>query len=198
MIVHNEVRDVIAGFLVDAGCKDVRTEAHLREVEHQLDGGDKGKGEILGDEARMDVTALGLWGRLQRAYLDVRVTNPTAPSNLKKSLDRLKKENEREKKKAYGRRVREVEGGSFTPMVFTTMGGCGRECAKVLQRLGIMIAMKTGEEESVVMAGLRAKIGFALVRGAILGLRGHRKWKRGLREEGEELGLMRQEIRMQV
>ena len=196
IMVHNEVRDVVAGFLVDAGCKDVRTEDRFREVEHRMDGGEKVAGEILGEEARMDVTALGLWGRLQRAYLDVRVTNPTAPSNLRKSLDTLKKANEKEKKKAYGRRVREVEGGSFTPMVFTTMGGCGKECAKVLQRVGQMIAMRTREEESVVMAGLRAKIGYALIRGAILGLRGHRKWKKGLWEEGQELGLMKEEIRM--
>ena len=174
------------------------TEDRLREVEHRMEGGEGVKGEILGDEARMDITALGLWGRLQRAYLDVRVTNPTAPSNMKMPLEKLKRQHEREKKKAYGRRVREVEGGSFTPMVFTMMGGCGQECAKVLQRVGLMIATRTGEELSVVMAGMRAKIGFALIRGAILGLRGHRKWKTALREEGEgtEFGLMREEARL--
>ena len=196
ILVHNEIRDVVAGFMVDAGCKDVRTEDHLQEVEHRMDGGVAERGEIRGDEARMDISALGLWGRLQRAFLDVRVTNPTAPSNLRKSLENLKLENEKQKKRAYGRRIREVERGSFTPLVFTSAGGCGKECLRVLQRISGMIAMKTGEEQSVVMAGMRAKIGYALTRGAILGLRGHRKWKRSLRQEGLEYGVMSEEVRM--
>ena len=196
VMVHNEIRDVLAEMAVEAGCKDVATEYHLQEIGHRMEGGERETGEILGDDARMDVVCLGLWGRLQRAFLDVRVTNPMAPSNLKKSVDKLKRENEKEKRRAYGRRVREVERGSFTPMVFTTGGGCGKECTKVLQRLGMMIAMRNGEEQSVVMAGLRARIGFSLLRGAILGLRGHRRWRRGMKEEVMEYGVMKEEISM--
>ncbi len=144
--MHNEIRDVMADLLEKAGCRDVVTEHHLMEVGKREPGSDRG--QILADGARMDITCLGLWGRMQRAYLDVRVTNPAAPSNLNLTIEQLKERNENEKKRAYGERVREVERGSFSPLVFTTGGGCGKECAEVLQKIANLIERRTGEERA--------------------------------------------------
>ena len=35
---------------------------------------------------------------------------------------------ENEKKRLYSRRVQDIEHGTFTPLVFTTTGGMGKEC----------------------------------------------------------------------
>jgi len=45
------------------------------------------------------------------------------------------KTNETEKKKHYNNRVIEVEHGSFTPLVFATLGGCRREAEIFLKKL---------------------------------------------------------------
>ncbi len=80
---HNRLRDLFAKFLRKAGCKAVQTEQHLLPEEGEMEG--MKKQAEKGDEARMDVTALGFWGEWQRAFFDVRVFNPTAPSSLKVS-----------------------------------------------------------------------------------------------------------------
>ena len=80
----------------------------------------------------MDVVATGFWGVWQRAYFDVRF------------LTLIMKNHEKEKKNKYGLRVREIEKGTFTPLVFTTAGGCGKECNLALKRLGNLIAEKSG------------------------------------------------------
>ena len=43
--------------------------------------------------------------------------------------------NEKEKKRQYNERVLEVEHGSFTPLVFSSNGGMGRECSTFYKRL---------------------------------------------------------------
>ena len=67
--------------------------------------------------ARLDIAANGCWGgRFERSFFDVRVFNPGAPSNhpFKSAYRR----HEREKRRQYEQRVREVEHGHFTPLVF--------------------------------------------------------------------------------
>ena len=49
----------------------------------------------------------------------------------------------REKKKVeYGERILQIERGSFTPLVFSTTGGMGREATTFYQRLAAMISQK--------------------------------------------------------
>ena len=43
-------------------------------------------------------------------------------------------------------RVLDVEHGSFTPLVFTTTGGMGKECIRYHSRLAELIAAKKGEQ----------------------------------------------------
>ena len=54
-------------------------------------------------------------GRSERAFVDVRVFNPFAPSNAVSSLFACYKQHENIKKRAYGQRIREIE--HFTPVV---------------------------------------------------------------------------------
>ena len=43
------------------------------------------------------------------------------------SIQSLYRRHEQEKKREYGDRVQEIEQASFTPLVFATTGGMGRE-----------------------------------------------------------------------
>ena len=71
------------------------------------------------------------------------------------------------KKREYGQRVRDVERGVFTPIVFTTTGGMGREAATFYKRLADMIAGKQQKPYSTVMGWLRCRLSFATLRSAI-------------------------------
>ena len=50
--------------------------------------------------------------------------------------------NELEKKRAYDQRVREIEHGLFSPLVFSTAGGMGTIATVVYKQLALMIAEK--------------------------------------------------------
>ena len=169
---HNRLRDLFADLLKKGGCKSVQTEQQLLPDEGELKGAPK-KVEC-GDEARMDVVATGFWGVWQRAYFDVRVFNPHAPSYASRNLAALAESHEKEKKDKYGLRVREIEKGTFTPLVFTTAGGCGKECNLALKRLGNLIAEKSGNRQSSVMNYIRTEINFSLLRACHICLRGTR------------------------
>ena len=77
-------------------------------------------------------------------------------------------------------RVMEIEQGTFTPLVFTTTGGMADECVKYHSRLAELIANKKGESYSSAISWIRAKVSFAIVRSAILCLRGSRSRRRQL------------------
>ena len=161
---HDTVRNTIAHLLETAkGCSDIEIEKHLTPLEND----EKKRAPRTSNTtegARMDVTALGFWGPLQRVFCDIRVFNPLAPSKGFKSAEAQKKDNEKEKKDAYQWRVKEIERGTFTPLVFTVQGGCGRECDAFLKQLSEKIAKKSGEDQSSIMAWIRTKLSFALVR----------------------------------
>jgi hypothetical protein len=57
------------------------------------------------DEARLDISIGGFWQRGQRAFFDVRVFNPFAPSYRNQKLSTAFSANEREKKRAYAERI---------------------------------------------------------------------------------------------
>ena len=53
----------------------------------------------------MDISAQGIWSRCEKTFMDVRVTHPTSQSHMRKSMETLYRENEREKKNLYNDRV---------------------------------------------------------------------------------------------
>ena len=75
------------------------------------------------EDSRVDIRTLVLWRRQQSAFFDVRAFHPNAPSYRGKRYAALFRKHELHKKREYGDRIREVENGSFTPLVFSTTGG---------------------------------------------------------------------------
>ena len=84
--------------------------------------------ENQSDEARSDISTTGFWIKGQRAFLDIRVSDPNAQLHQKKTLQKCYEINEQEKKRKYSSRILNVEQGTFIPLVFSTTGGMGREC----------------------------------------------------------------------
>ena len=80
----------------------------------------------------------------------------------------------------YAERVMEIEQRTFTPLVFTTTSGMADECAKCHSGFAELIANKNGESCSSGISWIRVKVSFAIVRPAILCLRGSRSRRRQL------------------
>ena len=173
---HDEVRDVLRDCLNETKCSDIWGETPLMSLsEHQrqfLSG--RYATSNVEEGARLDLSARGFWGRRQRAFFDVRVYNPNAPSYSNQSPKDLYRRFEQEKKRKYNGRVLEVEQGSFTPLVFSNSGGSGPECTKFLRRLSEMMADRRRERQSTVMGWLRTRLSFSLLRSSIICLRGCR------------------------
>ncbi|CAB4028227.1 Angiopoietin-related 3 [Paramuricea clavata] len=81
---------------------------------------------------------------------------------------RICSENELEKRKAYDERIREVEHGSFSPLVFSTAGGMGATANVVYTRIASLIAEKHGKPYSKTINWLRCRLSFSLLRSAII------------------------------
>jgi hypothetical protein len=169
---HDEIRDLLATAIDDVAY-DVSTEPALAPL----------TGEVLSpsanssDDARVDIAARGFWQRCEKAFFDVRVFNPYASTHRRQTLSSAFNSNEREKKRQYNQRIVEVEHGSFTPVVFSAFGGCGRETQHFLSFLAEKLAIKKNFEPSVVLSWLRRKISFALLRSQVVCVRGSRKWR---------------------
>ena len=70
------------------------------------------------DGARLDISAAGFWGgQHQKAYFDVKVFNPNAFSYRGSQVSSLYRKFEKDKRRKYEQRIREIEMASFTPLV---------------------------------------------------------------------------------
>uniref|UniRef100_A0A1X7V9A6 Uncharacterized protein n=1 Tax=Amphimedon queenslandica TaxID=400682 RepID=A0A1X7V9A6_AMPQE len=116
---HNELRDLTASLLEDV-CSNVSHEPPLQP----LSGESITESTVDGDEARADIAVDCFWGRShQRAFFDVTVLNPFSESYKGLTLPAVYKKVENWKKRKYDARIRNVEHGCFSPLVFTTNGG---------------------------------------------------------------------------
>ena len=100
--------------------------------------------------------------------------NLNAPSNRASSLDTVYQRHEREKKRKYEERVRHVEHASFVPAVLSASGGFGRSATALYKLIASLMADKHKEAYSKVMAYIRCRLCFALLRSAIMCVRGSR------------------------
>lgn len=159
---HNQLRDVIAELLREV-CNDVSVEPRLQPL----------NGECLPsaankeDEARLDVQAKGFWNNQQDAFFDVRVFYPFASSYRDSRLASVYRQHEQRKRLEYGKRVRDIERASFTPLVFTTSGGMASEATVFFKRLASMLAEKRGESYSETMGFVRCAVSFCLLRAVL-------------------------------
>ena len=67
-----------------------------------------------------------------------------------------------------------MECGSFTPLVFSTFGGLGREATIFYSRLADVLSKKHGTPYIKTLSLMRCSISFSLLRYAILAIRGSR------------------------
>ena len=121
------------------------------------------------DDARVDIRAAGFWGcHHHRSFFDVRVFNAFAESNQSTSLAATFPKHEGEKHRAYEERVREVERGSFTPLVFSSLGGMGKAATVMYRRLANLLSDKWNSSYSLIMGWLRCSLSFSLLRSSLM------------------------------
>ena len=106
-------------------------------------------------------------GRFERAFLDVRVFNPFVVSNSSSSLYDTYSGHDKAKRRRYEQRVSAVQQPSFVPVVLSCTGGQG----KAASALNTRKTEKTGEPFSVILAKMRCRLSFALLRAACIRLR---------------------------
>ena len=74
------------------------------------------------------------------------------------------KEQEEEKKQKYQQRVRDVEMGSFTPLVFGTNSGMGADCSCFLKCLAEKLSEKNEEPYHISVTWIRTLLSFEILR----------------------------------
>lgn len=132
------------------------------------------------DDARSDVRVRSFWRKQQCAFFEFRVFYPFAQSHSNKAPAALFKSVEGERKRQYLQRIRDVDNGSFTPMVMSSTGAIGPEMDQAIKALAHKLADKRKEVHSVVVGTVRARFVFAAVRSALICLRGSRsRWSSG-------------------
>ena len=170
-IRHNEIRDTIANLMTEV-CNDVCIEPHLQPITGETFSGASATTE---DGARLNIAANGFWGsRYGRAYFDVRVFNPYAPSNRQPTLAATYRKHEQCKIRTYEQRIREVEHSSFTPLVMSLTGGTGKATNVCLKRLASMLSEKWDQKYNTTISWLRCRLSFSLLRSSIQCIRGSR------------------------
>ena len=151
---HNELRDFTSSLLSEI-CSDVSIEPELQTLTGESMNL---KTANVTDEARLDVKARGFWG-----------------STSTKDIVKFNHFSQHEQvKRSYDQRIREVEHGTFTPLVFSSTGGVGKTANIFYRRLASHLSVKWDELHSIVLGWLRCHISFSLIRSAITCLRSSR------------------------
>ena len=112
---------------------------------------------------------------MEMAFFDVRVLHPGAKSNAKhKTPAKRYGHHESSKEKKYGDRCTQIEKGTLNGLVFSTTGGMGPQATMFLKRVATPLAAKTGQDKILVMANIRRRLRFKLLKTVLVGARGHR------------------------
>ena len=109
------------------------------------------------------------------AFFDIKVFNPFAKTYLNMKNEAAFNQNERGKKTSYNQRVIDVEHGSFSPIVLSAFGGCGKETERVITKLVQKLSEKKDVPNSVMANYVRTKLSFELVKAQVMCIRGSRK-----------------------
>ena len=173
IIRHNEIRDFTAEILREV-CQDVEVEPMLTPLTGE---NFQYRTAITDNCARLDVAARGVWTRGSRAFFDVKVFNPLAPSYRNQTLSAAHKSNENIKKRAYRERIQQVKHGSFTPLVFSCFCGMSVECLKFFNHISDKISEKRNISGSLARSWIRTKLCFSLLRTANICIRGSKSRK---------------------
>ena len=152
-------------------CNDVTVEPVLQDIS----GEQLGMGSHIAMDARLDIHARrGFWKPQRAAFFDVRIFHPNADCYRDKELVQIYRNHENEKRRLYSRSTLDIEQGTFTPLVFSSTGGMGKECLRFHSRLAELLTAKKGESYSTTIRWIRARTSFALLRSALVCPRGSR------------------------
>ena len=91
---HNRIRDLETEIMQEV-CSDVRIEPELMPLDNNLM-----RNGNNAENARLDVSGIGVWGPFERTFLDIRVMHPNAPSYVDKSIDQVYTPLEKRKEKS--------------------------------------------------------------------------------------------------
>ena len=70
--------------------------------------------------------------------------------------------------------MREIETASFTPLVFSALGGISKPAETTYKRSASLLATKKNQQYNVMITFIRCRLSFFLLRSAIICLRGSR------------------------
>ena len=191
---HNDVRDFTAELLTEV-CKDVAVEPLLTPLTGETF---RYKTANTEEHARVDVSARDVWMRGSKAYFDVKVFNPLAQSYSRQTLKAAHTSNEKSKKRMYAERVINVEHGSFTPLVFSCLGGMSIECAHFFNRMADKLSEKRDIPISQGRAWVRTKLSFSLLRSTHMCIRGSRTRKQFASDSLSDTDIPRSLIEAQI
>ena len=105
------------------------------------------------------------------------------------SIPSVYRRHEMQKKREYGDRVREVEFASFTPLVFATTGGMGKEAITFYRRLAELLSKRSALSYSSTLAWICCTLSFSLLRSATMCIRGSRSISFRSPDASPEMGL---------
>ena len=83
-----------------------------------------------------------------------------------------------------------MELASFTPLVFATTGGMGREALTFYRRLADLLSRRSAMAYSSTLAWLRCTLSFSLLRSATMCIRGSRSISHRSCDASPEMGLV--------
>ena len=115
-----------------------------------------------------------LGSHFEKVLIDVRIFNPNVASYQNLQPETCLKRHEQKKRCQYDQRVGEVEHTSFFPLVFTTSGRMGRSTMIVYKSLAHLLSVKRDKSYNHIIRSLHCCLAFALLRSAIMCLRGSR------------------------
>ena len=169
-IRHNELRNITAELLTETS-SNVLIEPPLQpltgeQLSHQSINTE--------DNAGVDIAASNVWSPSNRAFFDVRVYNPFSTTYIRSTLIAYHRRNEQEKRRQYDSRIRIVEHGTFTSLVFTTAGGMGPAATTFYKRLASNLSDHHKKPYSLILNWIRCRLSFSFLRSAILCLHGAR------------------------
>ena len=125
------------------------------------------------DEERGDLLIRGLWEKGTDCIIDVRITDTDAKSYISRDPLAILAQHEKAKKKKYLQPCL-AQRRHFSPFVASCDGLLGKEADRLLKRLSLRIAEKSGKTYSRVCGIVRARLSIAIVRATHLCLRGSR------------------------
>ena len=182
---HDEIRDITVSMLNEI-CKGVELEQRLQPItDEQMHY----RRATSGDEAWLDIKARSFWRRNQAAFFDINVTHVNAASYRNLSQEQTLKNQENKKKREYNQRVMEVEGGSFTPLVFGTNGATGKECNTFISSMATKLSAKRNEQYANIIKWIGTRYSVSLLRATLLCVRGSRDPLQNNTKLPEDFGL---------